>query len=338
VRDTGNGIAPENHSRLFRPFTQVDNSMTRRHGGTGLGLAISRNLVELMGGAIGLTSELGKGSVFSFTVQTSVSAPPPPVHDLSGHRLGLALRSAALRRELAELARHWRAEVQEADTAEQLAAGTWDTLVVEVDDDAARELVQRPPPASAPQEKCLGLVPISLSNELRAGLRAHFRLLVNKPVHHDAFFALLAGHRSGASQARPPKQFGLRVLVVEDNSVNRRLIQRVLENLGCTPALVENGRQALEYLALHAAEIDLILLDLHMPEMDGLTALREIREGKVGPRAQAMWVIALTADARDEQRARGMEEGLNDYLTKPLNLLELESAFGRYRAPPAAAT
>ena len=120
------------------------------------------------------------------------------------------------------------------------------------------------------------------------------------------------------------------MLVAEDNVVNQRLMQRVLTKLGCTSTLVENGRQAVEKLVLPVAPYDVMLLDMHMPEMDGLTALRAIRAGTAGTQAQKLWIIALTADARQPQRAQALEAGLNDYLTKPLDLAQLEAALRRF--------
>ncbi len=331
VRDTGIGIAPEHHAKLFRPFTQVDESTTRRYGGTGLGLAICRNLVELMGGTIGVESAPGRGSVFFFTIRAVVAAPLPPVRDLAGLRLGLAMPPGPLRQELVELLRGWRAEVFEADEAGQLAAGTCEIALIEVCHDVARSLAGRESQCALPLERTFGLVPISLPNDLRTALRAHFRLLVNKPVHHDALFALLSGSRPSAPVPPPPTHFGFRVLVVEDNAVNQHMIQRVLANLGCTSRLVEHGRAALAELSQHPGDFDLVLLDLHMPEMDGFAALREIRAGRAGPRAQTMWIIALTADAREQQRARAMEAGINEYLTKPLSVPDLDAALRRFR-------
>ncbi len=331
VRDTGIGIAPEHHTKLFRPFTQVDESTTRRYGGTGLGLAICRNLVELMGGTIAVASEVGAGAAFTFTIRANAAAPHAPARDLTGLRLGLAVRPGPLRAELAELLRSWHAEVIEVDDGGHLAPEQCDVALVEACHDIARDLAQQAPHGGLPVERTFGLVPISLSNELRTALRVHFRLLINKPVHHDALFALLSGSRANSALAAPHTHFGLRVLVVEDNPMNQRLVHRVLENLGCTSKLVNNGREALTQLAEHANDFDVVLLDLHMPEMDGLAALREIRAGRAGARAQTMWIIALTADAREQQRAKALEAGINDYLTKPLNLGELEQALKRFR-------
>ena len=186
-------------------------------------------------------------------------------------------------------------------------------------------------------EKLLGLVPMTLSNELRSRLRAHFRLLINKPVHHDPFLALLAGSMGGMPPIPvPPPHFGYRVLVAEDNAVNQRLVSRVLANFGCKPTTAANGRVVIELLRQDPEGFDLVLLDLHMPELDGLAVLRDIRSGNAGDAVQRIWVIAITADVREEQRVRGMAEGLNDYLTKPLKPADLELALKRFRAHRAA--
>ncbi len=331
VRDTGIGIAPEHQAKLFRPFTQADDSTTRRYGGTGLGLAICRNLVELMGGEIRIESGRGPGATFVFTVRGTVAAAQRPVRRFSHLRLGLAVASEPARRELAALLRGWGAEVTEGERAADLVGKPWDLAVIDVRADTARALVGATPLAGIPPEKAIGLVPLALPNELRSGLRAHFGLLVNRPVHHDTFFSLLSGAKLEGPTTAPAAKFGLRVLAVEDNLVNQRLITRVLENLGCTVTLAGDGRAALEALQQRVDELDLVLLDLHMPEMDGLSALREIRTGACGPRAQAIWVIALTADAREQERARGMASGLDDYLTKPLSIAALEAALHRFR-------
>jgi PAS domain S-box-containing protein len=331
VQDTGIGIAPEHQGKLFRAFTQVDESTTRRFGGTGLGLAICRNLVELMGGTIGVASRAGAGATFTFTIRAPVAARAGPPPALPGLHLGLAVASPALRRELGDLVRSWQATVTECERPEELVGGLWEIALVEVGEDPARATADRSPAAGLPPEKTVALVPVSLPNETRTALRSHFRLLVNRPVHHAALFALLAGAKPAAVAAAPAPRFGFRVLVAEDNPVNQRLIQRVLGNLGCTAVIVPNGRLVLAELRERADRHDLVLLDLHMPEMDGLAALREIRGGAAGPRAQTMWIVALTADAREQQRTEALADGLNDYLTKPLNVGELERALRRFR-------
>ena len=334
IRDTGIGIPPEQHSRLFKPFSQIDESSTRRYGGAGLGLAICKNLVHLMGGEISVASEAGRGTTFTFTIRATVAAPRPPERQLEGLQIGLAVAPGSLRREIVELLGSWGAEVVERDTAAELVGQQWDVAFVEVSETIAQSLAGTSGAAATlPPEKTLALVPISLSSELRAALRTHFRLLVNRPIHHGPLFALLSGSRPTTHPATGPStQFGFRVLIVEDNQVNQRLLQRVLNSLGCTWKVVGNGREAIDELAQHARDYNVVLLDLHMPEMDGLSALERIRRGEAGPDAQTLWIVALTADVRPEQRARGFAAGLNDYLTKPLRLPDLETALRRYRA------
>ena len=333
VRDTGIGIAPEQQAKLFRPFSQGDESSTRRYGGTGLGLAISRNLVRLMEGDIRFTSTPGQGSTFSFTMQAAIGTPPPQTHDLRGLTIGLAAPAGPLRQELSDLIRSWGGHVTEYTDPAELAQGKWDVALIDACDHLARQFREQGTPAGLLPTKTFGIVPISLTNDLRQALRKHFRLLVNKPVHHDTLFNLLTGSAPPTAPLAnlPPTHFGYRVLVVEDIAMNQRLIQRVLTNLGCTWHVVGNGRLALEELNDHAASYDLVLLDLHMPEMDGLTCLREIRRGASGEPAKNLWIIALTADAREDQRSRGLAAGLNDYLTKPLKVAELEQALRRFR-------
>lgn len=332
VRDTGIGVAADQHARLFKPFSQVDESSTRRYGGTGLGLAICRNLVQLMGGTITIESELGRGSTFTFTVAVTVSGALPPARDLAGLKVGLALPEGPLRREISDLLVAWRAQVIEVGALAELSGGEWEVGLAAIDDVEARVLAALAGPhPGLPPARLIGLVPVAMASELRLALREHFRLLINKPVHHGALYALLAGSRSGGPAVAPPlKQFGLRILVVEDNPMNQRLMQRVLTNLGCTFTLVDNGRRAVDELSRRADDFDLVLLDLHMPELDGIAALQEIREGRAGPRAQSLWIIALTADARADERARAMAAGLNDFLTKPLRISELQTALRRF--------
>ena len=334
VRDTGIGIAEEQRPQLFRPFNQLDATSTRKFGGTGLGLAICKNLVQLLGGEINFTSEPGHGATFTFTIRTPVVAPAPSPPDLGGLPLAIVARPGPLRRELAALAARWHVQVVEADDLAALKEVSWETVLVDIDEPLARALTAPvAPPVSLPPRKATALVPLTLPTELRTALRAHFHLLLNKPVHHSALIAWLSGLRPVAPLAAPPPaHFGLNVLIVEDNLVNQRLMQRVLSNLGCTWTVAENGRRAIEELQRAAADYDVVLLDLHMPEIDGLAALEKIRAGEAGLRAQTIWIAALTADVRQVQKARVFAAGANDFLTKPLQLPELEASLRRYRA------
>ena len=346
VRDTGIGIAPEHHDKIFRPFSQVDESTTRRYGGTGLGLAICKNIVELMGGTVSFTSEPSRGSTFTFTIQVPLAAPAAPSpQPLRGQRLAIATLSGALREELSRLGERFGATVVHREEAALAAANDWDLAIVDVTGPAAMDLaLQHPPRPGLPPEKIVALVPIVLPGELRDTLRAHFRYVLNKPLHHDMLRSLLtapselapaapalapAPPRPTSAAERKVQRYDLDVLIVEDNAVNQRLIQKVVANLGCRWTAAENGRVALDWLSRHNA--DLVLMDLHMPELDGLSAITKIRAGDAGADKRDLWIIALTADAREDQRTRTLAAGANDYLTKPVRLPELTAALDRFK-------
>lgn len=337
VRDTGIGIAAQHHAKIFRPFTQVDESTTRRFGGTGLGLAICKNIVELMDGTISFTSELGVGSTFLFTIRVPVLAaeePTAPARKLEHQRLAVVVAHPGLRSEMVRLGQGLKAEVFESDIKDLATRSDWNVAIVDISETIAVELATEPiHRPGLPADKLVGLVSIAWPPELRAALRAHFRVLLNKPPHHHSLRNLLSARASAVPFHGPvaepePVKFDLDVIIVEDNAVNQQLIQRVVTNLGCRWKAAPNGRVALEQLALGTPQI--VLMDLHMPEMDGVTATKKIRAGEAGEPARAVWIIALTADAREEQRSRTLAAGANDYLTKPVRLSELTAAFQRF--------
>jgi CheY-like chemotaxis protein len=198
---------------------------------------------------------------------------------------------------------------------------------------AVEQAARATPHPGLPPEKIVGLVSIALPPEIRIALRTHFRVLLNKPPHQDTLCGLLTSRASAgpfeAPDSTPPlERFDLAVLIVEDNAVNQQLIQRVVSHLGCHWSAAVNGRIALEYLS--GSSPDVVLMDLHMPEMDGLSAIKMIRSGAAGEAARDVWIIALTADARAEQRQRTLAAGANDYLTKPVRIPELTEALRRF--------
>ncbi|MEY4089106.1 MAG: hypothetical protein RJB55_1377 [Verrucomicrobiota bacterium] len=330
VRDTGPGIAEEDQGRLFRPFTQLEATSLRRHDGAGLGLAISRNLVEMLGGHIRVESRRGGGSTFRFSIRARVDR-PARFPDAGGARVGVVAPAGRFRESLVALARAWKAEVVEAEAVEALPASGLTVILRNLDEAGIRELVPGREPSPV-DRSTVALVPVSLSADTQTALRARFRALVVKPARSGVLFPLVAGASPEKPAAAVRPHFGFRVLVAEDNLVNQRLIRLMLESFGCVATVVADGRAAIAALAAAPRVHDLVLLDMHMPELDGLEVLQAIRSGGAGAGARDAWVVALSADVRVEQRAAAAAAGIDEYMTKPVSLRGMEEMLLRLRA------
>ena len=348
VHDTGIGIAPEVHERLFQSFTQADSSTTRRFGGTGLGLAICKRLVELMGGNITVVSALGAGSAFRFTVKlvprtARVSAPSSR---LKGLRVLVVDDNATLRTELFRQLSSWGAVSElAADTHEALTMlRTANTLgrplqVVLIDvqlptaDGLA--LLRAVRNESLVQPKAVLLTALgerrveALAGEL--GIDAHLA----KPPRLDLLRAVIervvSGERDRARALMgetPPVQLRGRVLVAEDNAVNQRLIAAQLARLGLHCDIVANGAEALA--AITQLPYDVVLMDCQMPEMDGWQATRELRERERILGGRRLPVVAMTANAMSGDRETCLNAGMDDYLAKPVRADVLAEALVRW--------
>ena len=342
VADTGIGIPPEKQERLFKPFSQADSSTTRQFGGTGLGLVISRRLAEIMGGALWLESRAGHGSTFHFSTTVPSARAEAPVwwHGspaLRGKRVLMVDDNGAQRRLMAQFAQLWGFEL---DTAESVAAA------------AARLGADQPPvdlfavdqellgPGVATEITALRALPaaagapvllISLRRQQPADTQALGAIGgVAKPLRASqllkamasAFTGLAAETRSAAT-ARPfeltlAERAPLRVLLADDNAVNRTVGVLLLKRLGYKADSVANGVEVLR--ALDAHQYDLIFLDVQMPEMDGFEAARHIRERWSANEQERPRMIALTSDAMQGTREQCLEAGMDDYLSKPVNL------------------
>ena len=347
VADTGIGIAPENQARIFEEFAQEDASTTRRFGGTGLGLAISRQIVQLMGGKLTLTSVPGAGSTFSFEVTLPVAAPAqqsaarPP--RLDGVRVLVVDDNAAARVLMANALRAWGARPTQASSLEaalvEVRSAAYEAVVIDdpLPDGAARTLLQQLQAARSLRPRVIRLVSFTSLTPVSGQSERWFDAEVTKPIRLAELQRALIGRAvAGAEGAqpltRPLSPLAGRVLVVEDQPLNREVAQGMLAALGLASDTASNGQEALEKLAREP--FDAVLMDCQMPVMDGIAATSALRESERKVATAHLPVIALTADATPQGRAACLAAGMDDYLAKPFTCEALHGALARWlRAP-----
>jgi CheY-like chemotaxis protein len=382
VRDTGIGVSPDKQAAVFQAFEQGDRSITRRYGGTGLGLTISQRLVEMMGGRIWMESVEGVGSTFYFTIRCEVPAQPHARHLVTPAALRdlsvlVVDDNATNRRILNEILTHWQMRPTTVDGGiaalgclmHAAAAGRPFPLVLidvhmpEMDGFTLAEHIKRIPALA-------GATIMMLSSADLSGEAARCRALgvagfLTKPIHQsellDAIRVALgdAAREPVSQRARPAARAAshrLHILLAEDNPVNQRLTVRLLEKRGHTVVVANNGREALAALAREP--VDLVLMDVQMPEMDGLEATAEIRrrEAAISRQPSAVShqssaiphpsslvahvpIIALTAHAMKGDDRRCLAAGMDGYISKPIKPDELFAAIdelARATAPQAA--
>ena len=355
VRDTGIGIPAERMHRLFESFSQVDASTTRRYGGTGLGLAISQRLAELMGGTLWLESVEGRGSTFHFEISArETAAPPRPDRtdgdpSLAGRSLLVVDDNATNREVLRRLAESWGMLVEAVErpavalelirNGDRFDVAVLDMQMPEMDGlELAREIRRHLDERTLPL-----LLLTSIGHLAEAREASEFSAQLTKPVKssqlYDVLVRLLTS--TAAPGSTPPGERGsstsstaaLRLLVAEDNAVNRQLAVAMLRRLGYQADLAENGREALD--ALERETYDVVLMDVQMPELDGLETTRLIRE-RFGTGRPT--IIAMTANAMEGDREECLAAGMDDYLSKPIHRDELARALARWAAAPAPKT
>ncbi|MDQ4145636.1 MAG: response regulator, partial [Actinomycetota bacterium] len=352
VRDTGIGIPEHRMDRLFESFSQVDASTTRRYGGTGLGLAISKRLSELMGGTMWAESEVGKGSTFHFTIEAQVAERPAPAYvsatpgQLDGRRALIVDDNATNRYILVRQVEAWGMRARETGSATE--ALEWirrgdpfdvailDMQMPEIDGiTLAREIRRHRDPPTLP------LVMLTSLGRRREEAEADvdFAAYLTKPIKPSQLYdtlmgvfgeqtALLAAAASEViAEPHLAQRAPLRILLAEDNQVNQQLALLLLKKVGYSADVANNGVEALA--ALERKPYDVVLMDVQMPEMDGLEATRRIHQRwsqETRPR-----VIAVTANAMREEREACFAAGMGDYLSKPIRLEELTAALARSR-------
>ena len=358
VKDTGVGIAPEKQRAIFDAFTQADSSTTRKFGGTGLGLAISQQLVDMMKGRLWVESEPGRGSAFHFTVvfrvQKTARAPASKTKKVVGLASLVVDDNETNRRILEEMLASWRMKPASVGNGREAlalieqaqAAGAPFRLVLVdahmpgMDGFALVESLRRRPGIAAPTVMML------TSTDLQAdaarcrslGVAAYLTKPVRQSELFDAIMVAL-----GEAPPRPTRATGrarrssrrpLRILLAEDNPVNQALAMRLLEKDGHSVALACNGKECLA--ALERAPFDLVLMDVQMPEMDGIEATIAIR-AKEKTSGTRLPIVAMTAHAMKGDRERCLEIGMDDYVSKPIRPDDLFKAIGQLTGSPAVA-
>jgi CheY-like chemotaxis protein/nitrogen-specific signal transduction histidine kinase/HPt (histidine-containing phosphotransfer) domain-containing protein len=352
VRDTGIGIAREKHGRLFKSFQQVDASTTRHYGGTGLGLAISKRLAELLGGKIWVDSDAGQGATFHFTIlarASATSAPPPwqaPQPQLAGKRLLVIEDNPTNQRIIASRVAQWGMATHAASDAqsalELLKQGkAYDAVIVDLqlpsmDGLALAEQIRQQPGGR--------YLPMLLLSNLR--LRADdtrpqesgISIYINKPIRPAQLLEALCRamsvqlQREKKAPAAPvldadlARRLPLRLLLADDNPINQKVGLSVLGKLGYRADLANNGLEVIK--ALEQKVYDVLFLDVQMPEMDGLEAARQICQR--WPAEKRPCIIAMTGNALMGDREKCLGAGMDDYISKPVRISELQAALEKW--------
>jgi len=354
VRDTGIGIPADQVGKLFSAFTQVDASTTRKFGGTGLGLSISKRLVELMGGEIGVNSTLGTGSTFWFVLELPCLHTPmakPQLSNLNGRRLLVVDDNATNRRLLEVLLQHWDcvpllaesgAEALAMLQAETNAGRRIDACILDMcmpgmhGFELGRAIKADPAHATLP---LILLTSVTQRGDAAQASESGFSAYLAKPIKNEQLQRCLAMVLDQENAVADDNRLVTRhtlaahdvrgnILVVEDNPVNQKVVMLMLSKLGHRADMAGNGIEALR--ALESIRYDLVLMDCHMPDMDGFDATKAIRAEDSRVLDRSIPIIALTAGAMQEDRTRVLAVGMDDYLSKPVSFSALTDTLTRW--------
>ena len=356
VKDTGIGIPANKLTRLFKPFSQVDSSTTRKYGGTGLGLAICMRLVELMGGRIWAESKEGEGSTFFFTIMTTASQSDlniPKLY-LQGSKVELTHKRVLIVDDnktnlqiLKELCQVWKLTPRTTPSPHE--ALSWiergDAFDIAIIDFQMPEMDGIQLATEIRKQRSKEALPFILFSSLGKTVKDLnmpadlFQKQIFKPVKQSQLFNAILEVALGKNlnperktiairndETIPMGKTPLRILIAEDGLINQKILLRMLEQIGCTADVVSNGLKAIE--AVEAIKYDIVFMDVHMPEMDGLEATRRIVNSRLA--SERPKIIALTADAMSGDKEKCIEAGMDDYITKPVRLEEVLSTLRRW--------
>jgi two-component system sensor histidine kinase/response regulator len=363
VSDTGSGISPEAQSRIFDEFSQADGSTTRKHGGSGLGLAISKQLVEMMGGTIHVESALGAGSTFWFTssfekqeAQAQEDSRAAPMGMLTGVRALIVESSAINRGILQTQMSNWGMSNRVAATPEQacdllgqaVARGApFDIAIIDLglpgmDALELARMIRTRADIARVRLVMLTRRQADIKNARDAGIDACLAKPVRQTVLYECLVNVMAGQAPetvaapAVSEPVNAAPTGVRgnILLVEDNLINQQVALGILQIQGYNVTVANNGREALD---AHAqGGFDMILMDCHMPEMDGFEATREIRNRERAAPGTRIPIVALTANAMAQDREECLNAGMDDHLSKPFSMQTLQDMLDRWVRPAAA--
>jgi PAS domain S-box-containing protein len=355
VRDTGIGIPEDRMEGLFESFSQVDLSTTRRYGGTGLGLAISKRLAEAMGGEMWAESRVGEGSTFHFTIQTEASAAPMRAFErrvtpqLEGRRVLIVDDNETNRQILTRQTQAWgmfpQATESPAEALEWIRrADPFDVAILDMQMPDMDGLALAREIRGHRDADALPLIMLTSLGRPDGTSTVDFAAYLTKPIKPSQLFDTLLEVFGSPPEEEPTVEavadehmadrWPLRILVVEDNAVNQQLALLLLKKLSYRADVAANGVEALE--ALERQPYDLVLMDVEMPEMDGLEATRRIHQRWA--RKRRPHIVAVTANAMEGERELCLQAGMDDYITKPIRMEALTAAVGkaaeRAPAPP----